>query len=96
MDGISRMFSLDGSLRVVRLTGSTLLRDRLQVNVLSPHLLAILLLPIMVRTAETYKTRPRLVVVSSGAHVSAPVPFDALENGGKGFHRAISESKWNG
>jgi hypothetical protein len=69
---------------------------RLQVNALSPDLLAILLLPMMVRTAEKYKTHPRLVVVSGAAHTSAPIPFDALENGGKGFHKILSECKWEG
>jgi hypothetical protein len=96
MDGIRCILSLERSLESCLLTFSTLFRYRLQVNALSPHLLAILLLPIMVRTAQTYKTYARLVVVSGGAHLSAPVPFDALDNGGKGFHTAITESKWNG
>ncbi|KAJ6485601.1 hypothetical protein C8R45DRAFT_903286 [Mycena sanguinolenta] len=39
----------------------------LQVNHLSTSLLALLLLPAMVRTAEQHSTVPRIVVVSSGA-----------------------------
>ncbi|KAJ7799135.1 hypothetical protein B0H14DRAFT_2388227 [Mycena olivaceomarginata] len=40
----------------------------LQVNHLSTSLLALLLLPAMIKTAHQYSTTPRLVVVSSGAH----------------------------
>jgi retinol dehydrogenase-12 len=41
---------------------------RLQVNSLSTPLLALLLLPIMIRTAKEHSTLPRLVVVASGVH----------------------------
>ncbi|KAJ7139182.1 short-chain dehydrogenase [Mycena epipterygia] len=40
----------------------------LQVNFLSTSLLALLLLPSMVKTAQAHSTYPRIVVVSSGAH----------------------------
>ncbi|KAJ7921228.1 hypothetical protein B0H13DRAFT_2318584 [Mycena leptocephala] len=40
---------------------------RLQVNHLSTSLLALLLLPAMIKTAQQHSTLPRLVVVSSGA-----------------------------
>ncbi|KAJ7780255.1 hypothetical protein DFH07DRAFT_1026479 [Mycena maculata] len=40
----------------------------IQVNHLSTSLLALLLLPSMIKTAQEHSTLPRLVVVSSGAH----------------------------
>jgi retinol dehydrogenase 12 len=88
-----RYFALERSLESLF---QLLARYRLQVNALSPHLLAILLLPIMVRTAEAYKTRPRLIMVTSVAHQAAPVPFDVLENGSKGFHQTISGNTADG
>lgn len=47
---------------------------RLQTNVLSGTLLALLLLPRMLETAEKHNTTPRLAVVTSGLHYS--VSFD--------------------
>jgi hypothetical protein len=41
---------------------------RFQVNNLCTSLLALRLLPIMLRTAEKHHTSPRIVVVSSEAH----------------------------
>ncbi|KAJ7078774.1 hypothetical protein C8R44DRAFT_910112 [Mycena epipterygia] len=40
----------------------------LQVNCLSTPLLALLLLPSMIKTAQEYSISPRIVVVSSGSH----------------------------
>ncbi|KAJ6457409.1 hypothetical protein C8R47DRAFT_1247288 [Mycena vitilis] len=40
----------------------------LQVNHLATSLLALLLLPVMVKTAQQHSTTPRIVVVSSGMH----------------------------
>ncbi|KAF9485551.1 NAD(P)-binding protein [Pholiota conissans] len=40
----------------------------LQVNDISPSLLALRLLPLMVETAKTHRTTPRIVVVSSETH----------------------------
>ncbi|KAJ7249517.1 short-chain dehydrogenase [Mycena haematopus] len=41
----------------------------LQVNHIASSLLALLLLPAMVKTAEQHSTTPRIVVVSSGVHL---------------------------
>lgn len=42
--------------------------SRLQVNDLSPSLLAFLLLPRILETAKQYNTTPRIVVVASEVH----------------------------
>ena len=42
--------------------------SRFQVNNLCTSLLALRLLPIMLRTAENHRTSPRIVVVSSELH----------------------------
>jgi len=52
----------------------------LQVNDLSTSLLALLLLPVMVKTAEQHSTLPRLVVVSSGVHYWIEIEKHVYEN----------------
>ncbi|KAJ7838051.1 hypothetical protein B0H13DRAFT_2677621 [Mycena leptocephala] len=52
----------------------------LQVNCLSTPLLALLLLPAMIKTAEQHSTVPRLVVVSSGMHYWAKIDKRVTEN----------------
>ncbi|KAF8206573.1 hypothetical protein K438DRAFT_1904702 [Mycena galopus ATCC 62051] len=52
----------------------------LQVNHLSTSLLAFLLLPVMVKTAQQHSTTPRLVVVSSGTHYWVEINKDMSEN----------------
>ena len=47
-------------------------RFSLQVNVVSSSILAILLLPIMLRTSRERHTIPRTVVVASSVHFWAP------------------------
>ncbi|KAJ7132349.1 hypothetical protein C8R44DRAFT_698800 [Mycena epipterygia] len=54
----------------------------LQVNCLSTPLLALLLLPVMLRTAEQYSTMPRLVVVSSSVHYWSTIDKSVRENPG--------------
>lgn len=54
----------------------------LQVNCLSAPLLALLLLPVMLRTAEQYSTLPRLVVVSSSVHYWSTIDKSVRENPG--------------
>ena len=62
---------------------------RFQVNNLCTSLLALRLLPIMLRTAEKHHTTPRMVVVSSEVHYFAKLDknvFDSpngLKNYGK-------------
>ncbi|KAJ6580900.1 NAD(P)-binding protein [Mycena capillaripes] len=52
----------------------------LQVNHLATSLLALLLLPTMISTAQQHSTIPRLVVVSSGMHYWANIEKGILEN----------------
>ena len=52
----------------------------MQVNNLSPSLLALLLLPQMIRTSKEYETTPRIVVVSSEMHFWVSVEKDLLES----------------
>ncbi|KAJ7483216.1 hypothetical protein FB451DRAFT_1084385 [Mycena latifolia] len=52
----------------------------LQVNDLSISLLALLLLPLMIKTATDYATLPRIVVVSSGAHYWVTLEKALCEN----------------
>ena len=40
----------------------------MQVNVVSPSILALLLLPLMVRTSREQRTIPRMVITSSSMH----------------------------
>ncbi|KAL1742110.1 hypothetical protein HDZ31DRAFT_43983 [Schizophyllum fasciatum] len=44
----------------------------IQVNVVAPSILALLLLPLMVRTSRERHTLPRLVIVSSAGHYLVP------------------------
>jgi hypothetical protein len=64
----------------------------LQVNNLSPELLALLLLPKMIQTAEKFNTIPRLVVVTSSVHFRAETT-EFLEKGGS-IHEAMSKKEW--
>jgi hypothetical protein len=50
----------------------------------------------MLRTAETFKTRPLLVVVTSGAHREAPIPWHLPENRHTNFHRGVSIGEFEG
>jgi hypothetical protein len=52
----------------------------MQVNYLAQSLLALLLLPQMIRTAEEYSTTPRLVMVSSEVHFFATLPQQVMES----------------
>ncbi|KAJ7733420.1 hypothetical protein DFH07DRAFT_928832 [Mycena maculata] len=52
----------------------------LQVNHLSITLLALLLLPSMIKTSREHATLPRLVVVSSGAHYWIEIEKPVVEN----------------
>ncbi|KAF8166537.1 short-chain dehydrogenase [Mycena galopus ATCC 62051] len=52
----------------------------LQVNHLSTSLLALLLLPAMIQTAEQHSTIPRVVVVSSGAYYFLKINKDLSED----------------
>ncbi|KAJ6598434.1 hypothetical protein DFH09DRAFT_1131771 [Mycena vulgaris] len=52
----------------------------LQVNCLSPSLLAFLLFPVMIKTAKAHSTHPRIVVVSSGAHAWVTIEKTLSEN----------------
>lgn len=52
--------------------------SRFQVNDLSTSLLALLLLPKMLHTAEKYQTTPRLVIVSSEVHMSTKIDNEVL------------------
>ncbi|KAJ6616967.1 hypothetical protein B0H10DRAFT_2434660 [Mycena sp. CBHHK59/15] len=54
----------------------------LQVNCLSTTLLALLLLPRMVKTAQKYSTLPRIVVVSSEVHYWTDIEKKVCENPG--------------
>ncbi|KZV90061.1 NAD(P)-binding protein [Exidia glandulosa HHB12029] len=51
----------------------------LQVNHLSTALLSILLVPLFVKTAQTYSVKPRLVIVSSATHFMYTIPESALK-----------------
>jgi retinol dehydrogenase-12 len=55
--------------------------DRLQINALATPLVAFLLLPHMMRTAQQYATLPRLVVVTSELHHFASIPKNIAEGG---------------
>ncbi|KAJ6580895.1 short-chain dehydrogenase [Mycena capillaripes] len=52
----------------------------LQVNDVSTPLLALLLLPTMIKTAQEHSTTPRLVIVSSGMHYWVKMEKTILEN----------------
>ena len=53
---------------------------RFQVNNLCTSLLALRLLPIMLRTAEKHHTSPRIVVVSSEVHYWAKLDKDVFDS----------------
>jgi retinol dehydrogenase 12 len=53
---------------------------RFQVNNLCSSLLALRLLPIILRTAEKHHTSPRIVVVSSEVHYWAKLDKDVLDS----------------
>ena len=67
-------------LAVQLIYASLLILIRVQVNDLSPSLLALLLLPQMIRTSKEYATTPRIVVVSSEVHFWVTVAEDLLES----------------
>jgi retinol dehydrogenase-12 len=50
----------------------------LQVNHLGTSLISLLLLPIMIKTGETFGTHPRLTIVTSVAHYDAVFPPELL------------------
>jgi retinol dehydrogenase 12 len=54
--------------------------DRFQVNNLSTSLLALRLLPMMLRTAEKHHTNPRIVVVSSDVHYWVKLDKDVVDS----------------
>ena len=53
---------------------------RFQVNNLCTSLLALRLLPIMLRTAEKHHTSPRIVVVTSELHYWAKLDKDVIDS----------------
>jgi len=53
--------------------------DSLQVNYLSLVMLTFLLLPIMVKTAEKAKHKPRIVIVSSSMHEQTTLDESVIE-----------------
>ncbi|KAJ7708868.1 hypothetical protein B0H17DRAFT_1031140 [Mycena rosella] len=64
----------------------------LQVNCLSTPLLAILLLPLMIRTAEEFSTLPRIVVVGSSVHYWSTIEENVRNN--PGILRALGGSQY--
>ncbi|KAJ6618970.1 hypothetical protein B0H10DRAFT_2164030 [Mycena sp. CBHHK59/15] len=52
----------------------------LQVNCLSTPLVALLLLPLMIETAQEHSTLPRIVIVSSGTHYWVDIEKSVCEN----------------
>ncbi|KAJ7671218.1 hypothetical protein B0H17DRAFT_1141554 [Mycena rosella] len=62
---------------------------KFQVNCLSTPLLAFLLLPRMMRTAEQYSTVPRLAVVASEVHHWATIPKTSLMGAPSSPHSAV-------
>ena len=68
--------------------------DRIQVNGLSTFLLALLLLPLLRKTAELSSVAPRLVILSSGVHTWTDIPnYRDEEN----IYRAMNDKdKWVG
>ena len=53
---------------------------RFQVNNLCTSLLALRLLPVMLRTAEKHHTSPRIVVVTSELHYWAKLDKDVIDS----------------
>ncbi|KAJ7584587.1 hypothetical protein C8J56DRAFT_1166630 [Mycena floridula] len=62
----------------------------IQVNNLSPELLAILLLPKMLETAKKFPTVPRIVVTTSGTHYLTDFPKEAIES--PNIHQKLSDN----
>ena len=62
------------------MTPSLIFITRFQVNNLSSSLLALRLLPIMLRTAEEHNTNSRIVVVSSDYHYMSILDKDVIES----------------
>ncbi|KAH9479742.1 Short-chain dehydrogenase/reductase OXR1 [Psilocybe cubensis] len=52
-----------------------------QVNILSPALLTLLLIPCMMRTAHRYKTTPRILLATSELHHMATLDAAMLDSG---------------
>ncbi|KAJ3733725.1 hypothetical protein DFJ43DRAFT_994570 [Lentinula guzmanii] len=74
-----------------------------QTNAIAPSLHTLLLLPYMIKTAEEYKTKPRIVLVSSDVHywamnsksrkfVSQPNMIDALSS--VDYYNSVLEKSW--
>lgn len=55
-----------------------ILVNSLQVNYISPTLLLLRLLPKLVKTAEAFKTTPRVTIVASGMHQFGEIPKDVF------------------
>lgn len=75
--------------------GASLIADRclrIQVNVVSSSILAILLLPIMLRTSRERHTIPRTVVVASSVHFWAP-PWNNEIFNQPGILKALSDQE---
>ena len=62
------------------MTPSPFFITRFQVNNLCTSLLALRLLPIMLRTAEKHHTIPRIVVVSSEVHYWTNLDKDVFDS----------------
>ncbi len=78
-DGWEQTYVNGPMYRCTRGKGANLI-FRLQVNDLSPSLLAILLLPHLKETAKQYRTVPRLVLVSSDVHYWTKIEGEALSS----------------
>ncbi|KAG6867790.1 hypothetical protein C0993_011057 [Termitomyces sp. T159_Od127] len=68
----------------------------LQVNCLSLFLLALRLLPIMIKTGIKHSTRPRLVIVTSEVHFWSEIPKnpDGLLNGNYNIYKTLSSREY--
>ena len=67
-------------LHLVNITPSPFFIIRFQVNNLCSSLLALRLLPILLRTAEKYHTSPRIVVVTSEVHYWSKLDKDVFDS----------------
>jgi retinol dehydrogenase 12 len=56
------------------------LAHRIQINHLSTALVSLLLLPLLVQTAEKYGTNPRLTVTASDVHLNCTFKPDVLQS----------------
>ncbi|KAG6899469.1 hypothetical protein C0993_010065 [Termitomyces sp. T159_Od127] len=68
----------------------------LQVNCLSLFLLAMRLLPIMIKTGIDHSTRPRLVIVTSGVHFWSEIPKnpDGILNSDNNIYKALNSKEY--